>query len=125
MKVELREKIFCQEYVKELDVTDWLTIAEQQITMKLNQLISDCTTSQVLIVLTAFHNHPLSYMFYEFPLLSHSLGLVISVLPIVPVPVYAVWSVWKKEGSIKNVSLSVQCSHKLEYLSNIKMPEQI
>lgn len=89
------------------------------------QLISDCTTSQVLIVLTAFHNHPLSYMFYEFPLLSHSLGLVISVLPIVPVPVYAVWSVWKKEGSIKNVSLSVQCSHKLEYLSNIKMPEQI
>lgn len=130
MKVELREKIFCQEYVKELDVTDWLTIAEQQITMKLKkrcflQLISDSTTPQVLIVLTAFHNHPLSYMFYEFPLLSHSLGLVISVLPIVPVPVYAVWSVWKKEGSITNVSLRVQCSHKLEYLSNIKIPEQI
>lgn len=37
MKVELREKIFCQEYVKELDVTDWLTIAEQQITMKLKK----------------------------------------------------------------------------------------
>eukprot|EP00105_Crassostrea_gigas_P036551 XP_019920699.1 PREDICTED: sodium- and chloride-dependent glycine transporter 1 [Crassostrea gigas] len=56
----------------------------------------------VLIVLTAFHHHPLSYMLYEFPLLSHCLGLVISVLPIVPVPAYAVWSVWKKEGSIKN-----------------------
>lgn len=76
------------------------------------QLISDCTSVQVLIVLTAFHHHPLSYMLYEFPLLSHCLGLVISVLPIIPVPAYAVWSVWKKEGSIKNVSLGVQCSRR-------------
>lgn len=76
------------------------------------ELISDCTSVQVLVVLTAFHHHPLSYMLYEFPLLSHCLGLVISVLPIVPVPAYAVWSVWKKEGSIKNVSLWVQCSRR-------------
>lgn len=85
---------------------------KKRIVVSTVQLISDCTSVQVLIVLTAFHHHPLSYMLYEFPLLSHCLGLVISVLPIVPVPAYAVWSVWKKEGSIKNVSLGVQCSRR-------------
>lgn len=48
MKVELTEKNFCQEYVKELDVTDWLTIAEQQITMKLKK---DASFNWFLIVL--------------------------------------------------------------------------
>lgn len=86
------------------------------------ELICDCTSVQVLIVLTAFHHHPLSYMLYEFPLLSHCLGLGLSVLPIVPVPAYAVWSVWKKEGSIKNVSPVFLPTFK--YLSYIEMPEQ-
>nr|XP_022325393.1 uncharacterized protein LOC111125661 isoform X3 [Crassostrea virginica] len=56
----------------------------------------------VLIVLTVVHDHPLTYLLYDFPPLSHSLGLIISLIPVLPVPLYAVWCVWKKDGSIKH-----------------------
>ena len=59
---------------------------------------------QVLIVLTVVHDHPLTYLSYDFPPLSHSLGLIISLIPVLPVLIYAVWCVWKKDGSIKHVS---------------------
>ncbi|XP_048776130.2 uncharacterized protein LOC125680508 isoform X2 [Ostrea edulis] len=54
-----------------------------------------------LIILSVVCDQPLWYRTYEFPASSHSIGLMITLLPLLPVIVYFVWCLWRKKGSLK------------------------
>ncbi|XP_062602139.1 uncharacterized protein LOC134263777 isoform X2 [Saccostrea cucullata] len=55
-----------------------------------------------LIIVTLIYDEPLYYSTYQFPDSSHTIGLMLTLLPAVPVPVFIVWCVWKNEGSLKH-----------------------
>ncbi|XP_061183619.1 uncharacterized protein LOC133191891 isoform X2 [Saccostrea echinata] len=55
-----------------------------------------------LIIVTVVYDEPLCYSTYQFPDLSHTVGLMITLLPVLPVPVFIFWCLWKNEGNLKH-----------------------